>query len=182
LVLESNGIQRTIQVPRNEFPLYLPTPLFPPPGFLTGAPHSPGISTQLKFLHLAGPSFEEVVHRHAADFAGARLNFSPLDYARTLAKIAFTAAVYTLGLAPFTKTPIRRVILGEDSSVSQWVGSWSGEPVNEAKGLHAMKVRASGTDIHVVLRLFAQFGAPEYHVVLGPADPAFASSAAWPWK
>lgn len=182
LVLESNGIQRTIQVPPNEFPLYLPTPIFPPPGMPTGAPESPGISAQLEFLHVAGPSFEEVVHRHAADFAGARLNFSPLDFARTLAKIAFTAGVYTLGLAPFTNTPIRRVILGEDSSVSQWVGSWSGGPVNETKGLHAIKVRASGTDIHVVLRLFAQFGAPEYHVILGPADPAFINSAAWPWK
>lgn len=182
LVLESNGVQRTIQVPPNEFPLYLPTPLFPPPGCLTGALQSPGISTQLKFLHLAGPSLEEVVKRYAADFAGARLNFSPLDFARTLAKIAFTAAVYVVGLSPFTKTPIRRVILGEDSSVSHWVGSWTGEPVNEAKGLHAMKVRASGTDIHVILRLFAQFGAPEYHVVLGPADPEFANSGAWPWK
>ena len=182
LVLESNGVQRTIQLPPNEFPLYLPTPIFPPPGCLTGAPQSQGISTELKFLHLAGPSFEEVVRRHAADFAGARLNFSPLDFARTLAKIAFTAAVYVLGVAPFTKTPIRRVILGEDSSISHWVGSWTGEPQNEAKGLHAMKLRASGTDIHVVLRLFAQFGAPEYHVVLGPADPKFASSAQWPWK
>lgn len=181
-MMESNGIQRTIQVPPNEFPLYLPAPTFPPPGCLTGAPQSPGISTQLNLLHLAGPSLEEVMQRHAADFAGARLNFSPVDFARTLAKIAFTAAVYVLGVAPFTKTPIRRVILGEDSSVSHWVGSWSGEPVNEAKGLHAMTIRASGTDIHVVLRLFAQFGAPEYHVVLGPADPSFANSAAWPWK
>ena len=182
LVLESNGVQRTIQLPSNEFPLYLPTPLFPPPGCLTSAQPSPNISTQMTFLHLAGPSFEEVAQRHAADFVGARLNFSPLDFARTLAKIAFTAAVYVIGLAPFTKTPIRRVILGDDLSVNHWVGSWTGEPVNETKGLHAMKIRASGTDIHVILRLFAQFGAPEYHVVLGPADPEFASSSAWPWK
>jgi len=182
LVLESNGIQRTIQVPPNDYPLYLPTPLFPRPGYLTGAPQLPGISTELKFLHLTGPSLEDVIHRYASDFAGARLNFSPIDFARTLAKIAFTAAVYTLGLAPFTQTPIRRVILGEDPSVSHWVGSWHGEPINEAKGLHAMKIRASGTDIHVVLRLFAQFGAPEYHIVLGPADPEFANSDVWPWK
>ena len=182
LMLESNGVQRTIQVPPNEFPLYLPTPILSPPGCLTDAPQSRGMSTELKFLHLAGPSLEEVGRRHATDFAGARLNFSPPDFARTLAKIAFTGAVYVLGLAPFTKTPIRRVILGKDSSVGHWVGSWTGEPENEAKGLHAMKLRASGTDIHVILRLFAQFGAPEYHVVLGPADPEFASSAQWPWK
>lgn len=182
MVLESNGVQRTIQVPSNEFPLYLPAPVFLPPGCLTGAPPSQRLSTQLSFLHLAGPTLEEVVQRHAADFAGARLSFSPADFARTLAKIAFTAAVYILGTAPFTQTPIRRVILGEDSSVGHWVGSAIGEPVNEAKGLHAMKLRASGTDIHVNLRLFAQFGAPEYHVVLGPADPNFVNSPAWPWR
>lgn len=181
-MLESNGIQRTIQVSPNEFPLYLPTPQFPSPGCLIDIPQSASISTQLKFIHLAGPSLDEVMKQHAADFAGARLDFSPSDFARTLAKIAFTGAVYVLGLAPFTTTPIRRVILGEDLSVSHWVGSWNGEPVNEAKGLHAMKILASGTNIHVVLRLFAQFGAPEYHVVLGPADPEFANSAAWPWK
>lgn len=120
--------------------------------------------------------------QHGADFAGARLNFSPSDFARTLAKIAFTGAVFVLGLAPFTNTPIRRVILGEDLSVGHWVGWWYGDPINEAKGLHAMKIHASGTDIHVVLRLFTQFGVPEYHVVLGPADPEFANSAAWPFK
>lgn len=182
LELESNGVQRTIQVPPNEYPLYLPTPQFPPPGCLIDVPQLAGISTQLNFLHLAGPSFEEVMKQHKADFAGAHLNFSPSDFARTLAKIAFTGAIYVLGLAPFTATPIRRVILGEDLSVSHWVGSWNGEPVNEAKGLHAMKILASGTNIHVILRLFAQFGAPEYHIVLGPADPEFANSAAWPWK
>jgi hypothetical protein len=182
LVVESNGVQRTIQLPPKEFPLYLPTPLLPPPGCLAGALPSQQVSPKMAFLHLAGPSFEEVARQHAADFVGARLNFSPLDFSRTLAKVAFTAAVYVLGLAPFTNTPIRRVILGEDPSVNHWVGSWAGEPVNEAKGLHAMQVRASGTDIHVILRLFAQFGAPEYHVVLGSAAPEFASSSLWPWK
>ena len=29
-------------------------------------------------------------------------------------------------------------------------------------------------------RLFAQFGAPEYHVMLGPADPAYVASNEWP--
>jgi hypothetical protein len=182
LVLESNGVRKTIHVSPTEFPLYLPTPLFPTPGILAGTTPSPGISTQINFVHLAGPSFEDVVQRHDADFVGARLNFSPQEFARTLAKIAFSAAIYALGTAPFTHTPIRRVILGEDPCVGHWVGSWTGKPMNEAKGLHAMQIRASGTDVHVILRLFAQFGAPEYHVVLGPADPAFVNSVAWPWK
>jgi hypothetical protein len=185
LVLESKGKQWTIHIPPTEFPLYLPTLQFPPPGILAGAHPCPGISTpQIDFLHLAGPTFEQVLQQYSVDFVGARLNFSPQDFARTIAKIAFTAAVYVLGVAPFSNTPIRRVILGEDPCVGHWVGSWIGEPVNEPKGLHALKIRAAGSDLHVFLRLFAQFNAPEYHVVLGPADPDFVKSEAWPlsWR
>ena len=183
LVLETAGSREVIQVSPGEFPLYLPTPLFPPPGVVTGQSAKRGIFSKLDLLHLAGPSFEEVSRRHAGvDFVGARVTFSPDEFARTLAKIGFCGAVYALGLAPFKHTPIRRVILGEDPCLGHWVGCWDGEPVNEAKGLHAMQVRASGSDLHVIIRLFAQFGAPEYHVVLGPADPTFVNSDAWPWK
>ena len=182
LVLESNGAQRTVHVSPNKFPLYLPSPLLPPPGVLTGIPPAPEISAELNFIHIAGPSFEEVARHYDVDFVGARLTFSPYEFARTLAKIAFSAAVYALGIAPFTHTPIRRVILGADPCIGRWVGSWTGEPMTEAKGLHAMQIRASGTEIHVFLRLFAQFNAPEYQVVLGAADPDFANSDAWPWR
>ena len=182
LVLESAGVQRTVELPSNNYPLYLPVPVFPAPGCITGAADSTELVTDLRFLHVAGPSLEAVARQHGADFAGARLNFAPSDFARTLAKVAFAAAVYALGVAPFKNTPIRRVILGQDRSVGRWVGSWTGQSINEAKGLHALKILASGTDIHVVLRLFAQFGAPEYQVVLGPASPDFAASQEWPWR
>lgn len=182
LLLESDGVKKTVQISPDKFPLYLPAPLLPPPGIMVGAPLSPEISVQLRFHHVAGPSFEETGRRHGADFVGARLTFSPQEFARTLAKIAFCVAVYALGTAPFKHTPIRRAILGEDPFVGHWVGSWAGETVNESKGLHAMQIRTIGSDMHVILRLFAQFGAPEYHVVLGPADPDFVNSDDWPWK
>ena len=151
LVVESDGLQTMIDVAPTEFPLYLPTPLFPSPGAVEGRPPVPGISTELKFIHIAGPSFEEISKRHRADFIGARLVFSPELFARTLAKIAFCAGVHTLGLAPLRDASIRRAILGKDPCVGHWVGSWNGEPMNEPKGLHAMQIRASGSDIHVVL-------------------------------
>ncbi len=183
LVIERAGVHEIVQVPPTEFPLYLPTPMFPPPGVVAGRKPMRGIFAKLDVMHVAGPTFEEVSRRYpGVDFVGARANFSPEEFARTLAKIAFCAAVYALGVAPFGQTPIRRVILGKDPNVGDWVGSWEGEPVNEAKGLHAMQIRASGSAIHVILRLFAQFNAPEYHVALGPADPSFVASNEWPWK
>ena len=184
LTIESGRVQRELQVPFDDYPLYLPTPLLPPPGIVAGAPLTADLRMDLKFIHIAGPTFEVAAQRYPdAAFVGARLDFSPEEFARTLAKIAFCAAVYALGgVAALRSSPVRRAILGEDRFIGYWVGSWKGDPVNEPKGLHAMQVRASGTDIHVILRLFAQFGAPEYHVVLGPADPEFARSSAWPWK
>ena len=168
-------------VPSSEFPVYLPVPLLHPPSCMTGVVEA-GLVSDIRFLHVSGPSMEAVAKRYGADFAGSRLNFAPLEFARTLAKIAFAAAVFAIGLEPLRDSPIRRIILGEDQAVGQWVGSWTGKLINQSDGLHAMKVLANGTNIHVVLRLFAQFGAPEYLVVLGPAAPEFVASAEWPWK
>ena len=84
-------------------------------------------------------------------------------------------------------TPIRKIILGSDPCIGHWVGSWHNEPINETDGgLHAIKVfyNPPEADIHVIVRLFAQFGAPEYHIVLGEADPGFVASDDMPlaWK
>jgi hypothetical protein len=91
-------------------------------------------------------------------------------------------AIHVLGLRPFKATPIRNVILGSDENIGHWVGCWQGEEQNPPTGLHAVKIAASGTEIHAIVRLFAQFGAPEYHVVLGPVDADFVASDEWPWK
>ena len=182
-MLESKGVQRTVHVPRTDFPLYLPAPRLPQPGAVTGDSLAQDISVKMDCIHVAGPSFASVSHRYTdVDFVGARLKFSPEEFARTLAKIAFCAGVYTLGLAPLRQSPIRQVILGKDRDVWHWIGSWTGDPMNESKSLHAMQVRASGSDIRVILRLFAQFGAPEYHIVLGAADPECVRSDSWPWQ
>jgi hypothetical protein len=184
LVLETENVQRVVHVPPPEFPLYLPIIKFPPPGIVDGRPPDQGVpAAVLDFHHVAGPSFADAASRYpGVDFIGARVNFAPEDFARTLAKIGYCAAVLTLGIRPLRDTPIRRVIRGEDPQVWHWVGSWSGEEQNPPKGLHGIKVRAAGADVHVILRLFAQFDAPEYHVALGPAAPEFVNSPEWPWK
>jgi hypothetical protein len=182
LVLGSDGPQHTVRVSVEEYPAYLPTPVFPPPGAVSERRPTAGITLEsLKFFHLAGPSFESLAERHHS-FVGARVRLAPEDYARMLAKAAFCAAVQAVGLAPLRNSPLRAVILGKDPCVGHWVGSWTGPQENEPVGLHAMKVRASGSVLHVILRLFAQFGAPEYHVVLGAVDREFTQAPTWPWK
>lgn len=172
----------TIHVPRNEFPLYLPTPLFPPPAVLWRKEPKDHFYATLEVLHIAGPTFKQFSEQRGVAYAGEHINFDPVAFARTLAKIGFCAAIYTLGLAPLSLTPIRNIILGTDLCIGHWVGCWYGEPVNEMGGGIEIRVKASGHDIHVFIRLFAQFEAPEYHVVLGPASPDFIASGQWPFK
>lgn len=183
LVLMRGGVRETIQIPREHYPVYLPTPLFPAPGVISGRPLRRGVFTNLDALHLAGPSFEEASAKYpGAEFVGMHTNFSPENFSRMIAKIAFCAAVFTLGVAPFSHSPIKAVILGQDPHIGHWVGCWERGEVIPPRGLHGVRVLSSGSDVHVILRLFAQFGAPEYHVVLGPADPAFVASDQWPWS
>jgi hypothetical protein len=184
LLVVRHGVDQFIDVPVKDFPVFLPLIELPPPGVVAGRRLVSGIGPPvLDVRHLAGPGREELTAMFPdADYIGARMTFAPEDFGRTLAKIGFCAAVFALGLAPFRNTPITGVILGHDKSIGHWVGSWIGEEQNPPNGLHGMKVRAAGADIHVILRLFAQFGASEYHVALGPAAPEFVSSPDWPWK
>lgn len=184
LVVHKEGVREIVQIPRNEYPTYLSTPLFPPPARFWSSRTIKGVFANLDMLHLAGPTFKEAILRYpGADFVGMHSNFSADCFARTIAKIGFCAGIAALGLGPFTNTPIRKIILGTDRCISHWVGCWYGEPVNGTRGgLHEIRVKSSmpGPEIHAFVRLFAQFGAPEYHVLLGPADPAFAASGDWP--
>lgn len=135
LLVKREGASEIIQVPRSEFPTYLCTPLFPPPAMFWRSEPIRGVFTNLDAIHIAGPTFQEASQPYpGAAFVGARANFSPDAFARTLAKVGFCAAVCALGLDAFTHTPIRAVILGSDPCVGHWVGCWHGEPVNETRG------------------------------------------------
>jgi hypothetical protein len=135
-------------------------------------------------MHVAGPTFENVSSRLAAgvEFVGMRVHFSPTLFMRSLAKIAYCAAVYVLGVKPLRGLAIRRAILGEEPRIGHWVGSWTGGRVNKDCGVHGMRVMSTGDDVHVVVGLFAQSWAPEYHVAFGPVGPDVVNSDAWPWK
>jgi hypothetical protein len=126
LVVQRDGLREVVQVPRSEFPTYLNTPLFPPPAVFWSTRPIKGVFANLDAIHVAGPTFKEVSQRYpGAQFVGVHTNFSPEDFARTVAKIGFCAAIFVLGLGAFTDTPIRRVILGADPCICHWVGSWT---------------------------------------------------------
>jgi hypothetical protein len=175
LVVQRGGVRETVHVARTKFPTYLATPLFPPPAVFWSNRPIQGVFGGLEMMHLCGPTFEEASKDYpGCEFVGMHVNFSAEAFARLLAKIGFCAGVAAVGIGAFTHTPIRKVILGADPYIGQWVGSWWKEPVNSTGGgLHEIRVTLSqpGNHIHAIIRLFAQFGGPEYHVILGPSEP-----------
>ena len=182
VIVETGSEQRAIEVPLDEFPLYLPTPIFPPPGIAVKRPSTPGIQSHLKLLHVAGPSFEEFSQRHPGhDFVGTRVSYAPHEFARLIAKIGYCFGIYALGIAPLRHSPLRDVILGKNPFIGDWVGGWTHGSMNPKEGLHSGRITATvnGDDLHVALRLFAQFGAPEYHVILGRVSAEWSTSADW---
>jgi len=85
------------------------------------------VFANLDLIRLGGPTLQQASQDYlGADFIGAHANFSAEYFARTVAKIGFCAAVSALGIAAFTHTPIRKMILGSDPCIGYWVGSWWG--------------------------------------------------------
>ncbi|MCA8948430.1 MAG: hypothetical protein KDE27_02950 [Planctomycetes bacterium] len=180
IVVERGNRQEEVFVAPDRCPLYLPSPRL---RSLRDLSTSSDPDPMLEFRHIAGPTLQQIGPAYDAEFAGARLRYRPHDFRRLLAKVGVCAVVYALGLDPLSGSSLPAAIVDETSTFDHIVGAWTGEPVNPSGGgLHEMRVKTTGCDLHVIVRLFAQFGAPEYHVDLGAANPAFVDSEKWPFR
>jgi hypothetical protein len=83
--------------------------------------------------------------------------------------MAYGFAVLKLGVERITDRYVLPAMLGETSNIGRWVGCDPGPRINPATDLHAWSfgLDQDNNEIHVLIRLFAFFGAPEYHVVVG---------------
>ena len=59
LILQRDGVQEVVQVPRTQYPTYLLTPLFPPPAILWSSRPVRGVFANLDTIHLCGPTFHQ---------------------------------------------------------------------------------------------------------------------------
>lgn len=178
--LDFDGPTREVKL--EDYPLYLPIPKLLPPGAICDRPPDPGHPIEIGFRHIAGPSLEDYVRSNDHVTVASRLNYSPSDFSRCLAKIGFCAAVKAIGIEPLRRLPIISAILGHNSKLGYWVGSSSFQHEYSLSGLHTILVRSSGCDIHVFIRLFSQFTDHEYHVFVGSVDPIHTHSEHWPFK
>lgn len=185
LYVETETLGYKVELSPEQYPLYLPTPTFPPPGIVEGRAPKPDIDTTMDAIHVAGPTFLEASKQFPdAQFIGGRATFTPAHFAQSLAKMALCASVYTVGIHAVRTSPLRDLILGRDLNLGYWIGCWTGPSMTATHGLHDIRITASadGLCLHAFIRLFAQFGAPEYHIVVGAVPDECAQSADWPFR
>jgi hypothetical protein len=171
LTVEINGKLQDIDVPAKDHFVPLILPLFAPPAFLCKRPYRSGI----EFIGLSvadkfsGRSIEELNRRYGEGKWGFRLEYEPMAFARMIAKIGYGIAVGEVGLDEIEESYVLPAILGKRKDVGRWVGCDEGEgkPLTGAGGLHEIGLILRGRALHAIVRLFAQFEAEEYRVVVG---------------
>ena len=74
-----------------------------------------------------------------------------------------------MGLGAIKEGYVLPAILGESNDVGRWVGCDGREQITGPNYLHGVRTAVVNGDILARVRLFAQFGAPEYLVLVGKA-------------
>jgi hypothetical protein len=156
-------------VPASEFPLIIPGLLLPPPGILSGEkPHDKMVG---KFWMLRE---NETADKYLRPGRGYRAGtFNNHIFMQMLAKIAHSFAVAEWGFHSF-RPLLRDLIVGSSQTASYWVGGTGDPQPADTGGLHRLELKRElrlGTEYVVCcVRLFANFGAPEYRIVVGTSN------------
>ncbi len=156
-----------LKIPASEFPLVIPGLRLPPPGILTGdKPHDRLVGDFVLIQNEA-----ETRKYLSEDKKGFRVaSFNNHVFMQMLAKIGHSYAVAEWGFHSF-RPLLRDLILGRSQTASYWVGGSGRELPPDLSGLHRLELRreVSLATTYVVsyIRLFCNFGAPEYRVVVG---------------
>jgi hypothetical protein len=140
-------------------------PIFGEPGHA-----STGDSTlkvvRIGLLRPEASAFEFVRKTLGADHFTARWP-EPAAFARLIAKVAYGFAVGCVGLDSIRQPYVVPAILGEVEDVGRWVGTPNMYGKTDVSGLHAVTLEQRGQELWAYVRLFAQFEAPEYCVIVG---------------
>lgn len=162
-----DGFQHFQYVPTDQHPSILTVPKAPPPQLVFGK--SPDMNFITAWSYVPDP---EVIKKYPQGTRIGGHQFRADTYGRMIAKIAHAFACAEMGHAAFEHL-LPPIILEERGDVFDYVGCLGQEAADlpaEPGCLHRVHLEISPDLPGFVLaniRLFAQFGAPQYHVVVG---------------
>lgn len=170
LSIERGGKTESVYLPAKDYPAVIGMPHFEPPAYLDGRADERLRCIGFTGVQLGGPDINQVGRNLSAESINLSAKFEPVGaFARLLAKIAYGCAVTTVGcdLSKFEEVYVLPAILGISDDVGRWVGGTGNEQLDPESDLHYVKLYVDEGVLRVHVRLFAQFAAPEYVVVVG---------------
>ena len=135
LKVEINNNITTIEVPINDCPILVPFPVFSVPAYLTDKEATKGITLEGYLTISFGIKPDEAMKKYGAQrIIIEPLGDKPTDFARMIAKIAFSMAVATGAFedSDYSKSFVLPAILGEKDDIGQWVDTIT-EPITSPK-------------------------------------------------
>ncbi|MGD9578920.1 MAG: HNH endonuclease, partial [Syntrophorhabdus sp.] len=172
VTIESGGDRKDIKVPIEDYPILVTFPIFAVPGYLLDIQKSKGINVTGHAIISFGCKPADTLRK----YNGARLIImptvdTPVDFARMIAKIAFSMAVATGAFEDedYSKSFVLPAILGEKDDIGKWVGTIT-VPITSAKyHLHRVLVYRDIDKGLLVgdVQIFSDSETPRYGVILG---------------
>lgn len=170
LVVERNGIEETVQLPIEKYPILAHFLDFSPPRRAIDMNSKPGIDVAGIVTVSFGPDPSRVLRDLGATSIKSRTSTHPVQFALMLAKIGYSMAAATGALSLIKgRSPIRDVILGRNSCVGDYVGTLTYPLSKHEDQLHRVIVLAdtNSGQLAADIQLFSDSQAPRYGVLLG---------------
>ncbi len=168
LVLVRGGIEETVQLPLEQYPVLLHFPLFKAPAFISGEPYEKGISLDGIDTIGFGPSPEETARRLGASRIKITQDYRPVEFAKMIAKIAYAYSVGELGFVSPENVYVVPAIRGEIDDIGRWVGVTNRDVQPPGGPLHYLRLledRQRGLLLGEVC-LFADSQTPGFVIVI----------------
>lgn len=167
--ITNEGVSRTEVMPIDRTPFGVFGILLPLPGMVSGlATHPDRVEARIWMNPLDEKILDELPEGERVIMGEFRLDY----FARMLAKIAHAHTVALVGLRGF-KPVLPNIILGHDNNWQHFVGGYSETiPADDSKDrLHSLTLNVrellGGRYFVSDVRLFGNYGAPVYQVVVG---------------
>lgn len=174
-----DGKDVPLHLPLNEHPALLFLLRLQAPGILLGRPEEFSGIAGIWMQELISDSINEMRDRGLPSFASPSID--TVRFCQMLAKIAHGFAVAELGLDGFKPLLLEQLILRELAPKENWCGCYRlvGGDTRDYAPDDALHVMGWGVDqrgdkhfLVVAVRLFANLGAPVFHVIAGELDQA----------
>lgn len=166
--------KNTTDVPASEHPGFMHLPLLRRAGVLDAREYSAGLTIEGFETLLFGEHPQKTLSRLGSTEIEVTARYRGSEFARLLAKIAYSSAVAALGPLDRARVPVLPLILGNADDASYWLGSADFTlNVDHEKPLHSLAFarvtdpRDSSRQLLVArVKLFAGSGATGYEVVV----------------